>query len=187
MRKQAFISVLAILLAGTGALAYFDSPSTPDAYTGATPEVAVSGNVLGNASVSAKQLAGVWGDASGIAAYGTKELLEQAGGKQATDAIGNGIDDVMSRMGVREVVVEFAEDGTMSASSPSGKVEGIYTVDGSVITITVDGTEFAINANVSGKRLRLFYPVARMPQQILQYFTSHSTEGLYLGVELKRQ
>ncbi len=187
MKKQILICASAILLAGTGALAHHNRPTEPDAYTGATPEVETPKNVVGNKEVSQKQLVGTWGDPTGVAAYETEELLEQAGGKQTADAIGAGINEVMTRMGVNDVTVEFLADGTITATSPSGKVEGTYTVEGSTLTVTANGTDFQITANVHGKKLQLFYPVSRMPQQVLQYFMHQGLEGLFLGVELKRQ
>ncbi len=189
MEKRNFIFALLALLLTTAVWAYNNEQTTPDAITGATAQnSSTRDDRTGKSDITAEDIIGVWGDAVGLAAYSSEETLNAAGGTSATDAIARGINEMMGRMDVSNGTVEFTSDGKVIVITASGEtMEGTYKISGATITAYAMGNSFDISASMQDGMLRLFYPVERMPQQILRFFTDYNTEGLNLGVQLKKK
>ncbi len=151
----------------------------------ATPEH--GDEVLSPQDLKAENVYGTWTDPVGIAAYATEEQLEAAGGKATTDEISEGMGRMMETMGGgNDFVLVLTADGIMEANLMGRIVGGSYSVAGSTITFTAEGHTLSMEANVDEKekKLKLFYPVSAIPEQMSQFFTRYNTDGLYLGVEL---
>ncbi len=185
MRKTIFTIATAVLFVASGALANKTVQAEPDALASASavaPEH--EDGVLDNQDLKAEEVYGTWTGPVGIAAYGSQEALEAAGGKATTDEIAEGMNRMIASMGGSDFVLVLTADSIMEANIMGRMVGGTYAVDGSTITFSAEGQTLSIVANMEGKKLRLFYPVSAIPEQMSQYFTRYNIDELYLGVEL---
>ncbi len=182
------ITAAALLLVATGALAGKTVQAEPDALTSASAVAPEDGEgVITPQDLKAEDVYGVWTNPVGIAAYGSAEQLEAAGGKATTDEIGEGISRMMASMGgADDFALVLTADSIMEANLMGRVVGGSYAVAGSTITVSAEGQTFSFEANVNKKerKLKLFYPVSAIPEQMSQFFTRYNIDGLYLGVEL---
>ncbi len=188
MRKTILTITAMLLLVATGATA----SRTEKTETSNEPNVAAvapedGDGVITPQDLKAEDVYGVWTNPIGIAAYSTAEQLEAAGGKATTDEIGEGINRMMASMGdASDFALVLTADSIMEANLMGRIVGGSYAVAGSTITFTAEGRTIAVEANVKERerKLKLFYPVSAIPEQMSQFFTRYNTDGLYLGVEL---
>ncbi len=133
------------------------------------------------ASPTPSDLAGTWTHPAGVALYADP-------GQGDTAPIVEAINDVVQRMHLTEMQVEFTADGRLTASSPEGSpVEGTYTIEGSTLSVTAQGDTYTIQATLADGRLRLLYPLSSFPRQISKRFLGFDPQGLSLGLEFQKQ
>ncbi len=187
MKKTIISMALVLTFVGTGAMAFYEAPASPDVQTSASDVSYITGNLIGKSDIKVNRLVGEWSSVCGISAYSTPDALRKAGGEETTDTIGAAIDQMIAHFNAKDVTVTFSADGKVSAMVSGSTFEGSYTIEGSTMTITSGGRSFTLNVKQEGKHtLQLLYPFSQCPQQIAQAFSAYETEGLYLGIELKK-
>ncbi len=187
MRKTILTIAAAVLFVASGALANKTVQTQPDALTSASAVAPEDGDeVFSPQNLKAENVYGVWTNPVGLAAYASAEQLEAAGGKATTDEIAEGINRMIASMNGSDFALVLTADSILEANLMGRVVGGSYAVDGSTITFMAEGQTISVEANVNEKerKLKLFYPVSAIPQQMSQYFTRYNIDGLYLGVEL---
>ncbi|MCD8265961.1 MAG: DUF4923 family protein [Prevotellaceae bacterium] len=148
---------------------------------------ALAQHTLGTDDISADELVGTWSRPVAVAVYSGASQQAAADADNVTGQIEAAVNDVIERMGVGAVVVEFRADGTVTGSTENNTSEGNYTVSGSTLTVSAGKMSFSVNAKLTGDKLQLLYPLSSFPKQITKYFLGFDPEGLYLGAELERQ
>ncbi len=148
---------------------------------------ALAQRTLGTDDIRSEELVGTWSRPVAVAVYSEASQQADADAENVTSQIEAAINDVIERMGVGAVIVEFKADGTVTGSTENNTSEGKYTVSGSTLTISAGKMSFPVNAKLEGDKLQLLYPIGNFPKQITKHFLGFDPEGLYLGAELERQ
>jgi len=180
MVKKFLISI-ALVLVATATMAYYTGTQVPDAYTGATEQIDAA------PKIKLSKLVGQWSEPHGVAVYDTEDNLVESGGEATIAAVSQMVDRIIEAMEVRDMMVDFTNEGIVSATVKGNTMDAAYTIDGSSLQITSNGKTYAFQVQIDNQNLSIYYPLSKCPQQIRQYFYSIPIEGLSVGIQFHRQ
>ena len=154
------------------------SSSQPDAYTSASEQAELTGNLIGRAKVKAQKISGQWNNFELIAAYSTSETLRRAGEMETCTRVAEAMESV--RPQIERLTI--SEDGTITVKYKDGRSRTEkYTLSGSTMSVA----DKSINVKILGKQLQLTVPFGqistREQKTILKHCEGLRTEGLYVG------
>ncbi len=136
---------------------------------------------------SVQKVVGTWTYSEAAVSLQSDNLLSQAGGALASETLGEKIDDVLSKTGIKEGAfsLTFAEDGKFTAQVGSRKVGGSYVVNEQNKTLQLSFTivagipaaSFTASADLSGNQLSLLFKADKLLQivQALSGYSNNST------------
>jgi len=172
-----------LLALGAGAGAFYDAPNTPDGFTSASEQLEVTGNLTGHDSLKVSKLMGEWKSVEPYAAYNTPENLQKGGQKKACSALA----EALMEHPALNITSLTLTDSTYVLIADGNTECGIYSINGAALLLG----EHVLNARQSGKKLHLAIPYNfcnEEAQQALRHARKKvSTEGLYVGITLKRK
>ncbi len=165
----------------------------PDAMTGATSPVEANTNsspyLIGTESLTADQITGTWGKATGVALFASQEDLDNAGGEQTAISMSEAMNNALQKMQVGDGTLEFTADGYFTVTDQNGEsTQGNWQLSGATMRIGAQGHTFDVNASLTDDgQLQLCFPVSNLLGKAQQYLPDVGAQGLYLGVRLSRQ
>ncbi|MCD8302300.1 MAG: DUF4923 family protein [Prevotellaceae bacterium] len=165
----------------------------PDAVTGATSQTeentSSSSFLIGTESLTANQITGTWGKATGVALFASQEDLDNAGGEQAASRMSETINNALQKMQVSDGTLEFTADGYFTVADQNGEsAQGNWQLSGATLRIGAQGHSFDVNASLTDDgQLQLCFPVSNLLGKAQQYLPAVGAEGLYVGIRLSRQ
>lgn len=159
--------------------------------------------VVGNKTVSSKNLVGTWTYNQPAVAFESSNLLSQAGGKVLASQVQKKLGTALTKYGFAtgNSAITFNSDSTFVLQLKSKKVSGKYTTDGSTLTLygkTTGKKLVTANVALSGSNLQITFKADKL-LSFVQYASSLSTSatsslgllsqlaGNYSGMQLGMQ
>lgn len=160
-------------------------------------------NVVGTASVTAKQLVGTWSYSKPAVAFESNQLLSKAGGMVVANTLETRLATELANYGIKAGTLKFTfhSDGRYSCSVGTRQISGTYSVAGPAVTFAAEKSDVKVKANakVSATSLQLTFAADKL-LLLMQQFGAQTGDarlkaiasmaknytGMQLGMKLTR-
>ena len=130
-------------------------------------------NLIGTKKVTANKLVGKWIYSKPAIAFESQNALSNIGGSVVSSKLETKLDDAFKKVGTTKgkFSITFANDGTFTSTINKRTMKGIYTINGSTITLARTATaKVKVTANVKlGTTLQLTFKADKLLEFAKQF------------------